>query len=88
MRHLCVHFSTRGCFLPFTPAGGAVPCLCRDCSTEQEFPLAIVSLSVTTWALGALRAGRLEAAAAQLGGSHLAAANLFHCGAMYEFHSR
>lgn len=47
-----------------------------------------MSFSVTTWALGALRAGRLDAAAAQLGGSHLAAANLFHSGAMYEFHSR
>jgi hypothetical protein len=47
-----------------------------------------VSFNVTTWALGALRAGRLDGAAAQLGGSHLAAANLFHCGTMYEFYSR
>lgn len=87
--HLCVHFPPTAAFCPSHTAGGAVPCLChRDCSTDQEFPLAIVSFNVTTWALGALRAGRLDAAAAQLGGSQLAAANLFHCSAMYEFHSR
>jgi len=57
------------------------------CSSSQEFPLAIVSLNVTTWALRALRAGKLDKAARQLGG-HMAAANHFYCGALLEFHTR
>lgn len=43
---------------------------------------------MTTWALAALRAGRLDKPARQLHGGHLAAANSFYCGAMYEFYSR
>lgn len=46
-----------------------------------------MSLNITTWALAALRAGRLDKAARQLGG-HLAAANAFYCGAMKEFFVR
>ena len=59
----------------------------RCCSVRQEFPLAIVSFNVTTWVLGALRAGRLDTTARKLGG-HLAAANDFYVGAMYEFYHR
>jgi hypothetical protein len=90
--------SQRLCFPEGWPArqGSAAPTCNTDvlcllcwccCSSQQEFPLAIVSFNVTTWALAALRAGRLDKAAQQLGG-HLAAANRLHCGAMYEFYSR
>eukprot|EP00775_Hariotina_reticulata_P010811 gene10811-10967_t len=56
-------------------------------SDLQEFPLAIVSLNITRWALMALRAGALLRAARRLG-SYILAANHFYCGAFYEFYAR
>jgi hypothetical protein len=53
-------------------------------SERQEFPLAVVSLNATVWALAALRAGRLDGAAARLGGA-ARAADAFHCGCVYAF---
>lgn len=57
------------------------------CSARQEFPLAVVSLNISRWALVALRGGALARHARRFG-SHLAAANCFYCGAFYEFHAR
>ncbi|WIA16945.1 hypothetical protein OEZ85_013867 [Tetradesmus obliquus] len=56
-------------------------------SARQEFPLAVVSLNISRWALVALRGGALARHARRFG-SHLAAANCFYCGAFYEFYAR
>ena len=51
----------------------------------QNFPLAVVSINVTSWALEALRRNLLNAAIRDCG-SVLDAMNRFHVGTMYEFY--
>ena len=53
----------------------------------QQFPLTIVSINVSKWALQALRSGLLNRHCNKLG-SVFAAANKFYLGAFYEFYYR
>jgi hypothetical protein len=75
-------------WLAHTDARTAAAIFTLSTSPEQHFPLACVSFNLTVWTLAALRAGRLDGAAARLGGSHVAAANLFMSGAFSEFAAR
>lgn len=55
------------------------------CQHVQGFPLALVCINVTSWAISLLAAGKLNAAARQLNNA-VRACDLFVIGAVYKFY--